>query len=73
MELAAKYGPVPFGIVLGIMLDRWSMRYYFKSTEEEKKALRGQIKDLHVVVRSKEDRIERLHDQITERKSGGNK
>lgn len=73
LDIVSKYGPVPVGVVLGIMVDRLSMRYYFKSTEDEKKSLRDQIRDLHAIIKSKDDRIDKLHDQIGEKKSGEKK
>lgn len=72
IDAIITYGPFPVGIIVGILLDRWSMSKYFKSTESEKHSLREQVKESQNLIKSKNDRIDKLHDQI-EKKSGGGK
>ncbi|MBF0556088.1 MAG: hypothetical protein HQK96_16305 [Nitrospirae bacterium] len=65
LEIVDQYGPFPVGIFIGIWIKRWSMDKYFKSSEREKGALYNQIKELYVTIKSKDDRIDKLHNTIS--------
>lgn len=70
LDLAAQYGPFPVGIVVGMWIKQWGTKLYFQSTEKEKEHLRSQIKDLHDVVKSKDDRISKLHNDLHQLSTG---
>ncbi len=64
LELVAQYGPFPVGILIGMWIKSASMKMYFKSSEKEKDSLRKQGENLHDIIESKNERIEKLHDEI---------
>ncbi len=64
LELAAQYGPFPFGVVVGIIIKNWSVSKFLKFAEREKDALRVEKRELIEVIKGKEERIDALHDKL---------
>lgn len=64
LEIVGQYGPFPFGIMVGILINKWVVSKLLNLTEREKEALRQEKKELHELVNAKEDRIDKLHDML---------
>lgn len=64
LKQVVSYGPFPFGIIVGIWINRWSTSAVIKMAGEEKAAIREEKKELHGIITAKEARIDALHDRL---------
>ena len=64
IEKVSSYGPFPFGIIIGVWINRWSTSAVIKMAGEERAAIREEKKELHNIIKAKEARIDALHDRL---------
>jgi hypothetical protein len=64
IKQVADYGPFPFGIIVGVWINKWSTSTVIQITKEEKDAIRKEKRELQGIIKAKEDRIDALHDKI---------
>jgi len=64
IEIAAQYGPFPFGIVIGIFINQIAYHKTFAYVREEKKAYDEEKKELMKLIQTQQGRIDKLHETL---------
>lgn len=67
IDAVAQYGPFPVGIIVGMYISRIAHKESIENIKEEKKDLREEKKELLKALENKEERLDTLHRQLTDK------
>ena len=64
VELLSKYGPFPLGVGVGLFIRGQTFKEVLKYAQQERDSINKEKEQLFQIINAKDERIEKLHDQL---------